>query len=41
MSKRDLEEHLQKPHIKAFMDKAGGMLKEPLKVSLWEMISER
>ena len=41
MSKRDLDEHLQKPHIKAFMDKAGGMLEEPLKVSLWEMISKR
>ncbi len=40
-SKRDLDEHLQKPHIKTFMKKTEGMLKETLEVSLWEIISGR
>jgi len=40
-SKKDLDEHLQKPYIKAFMEKAGEMLAEPVKVSLWEMLSEK
>ena len=38
MSKKDLDEHLQKLYIKAFLEKTEGMLKEPLKVSRWEMI---
>lgn len=40
-SKKDLDEHLQKPYIKNFMEKAGKMLTEPVKVSLWEMLSEK
>ncbi len=40
-SKKDLDEHLQKPYIKAFMEKADEMLEEPVKVSLWEMLSEK
>ena len=40
-SKKDLDEHLQKPYIKAFMEAAGEMLEEPLNVSLWEMLSEK
>ena len=39
-SKRDLDEHLQKPYTKAFIAKTE-MFAEPLKVSLWGMISER
>ena len=39
-SKRDLDEHLQKPYTKAFIEKTE-MFAEPLKVSLWGMISER
>ena len=39
-SKRDLDEHLQKPYTKAFIEKKE-MFAEPLKVSLWGMISER
>ena len=39
-SKRDLEEHLQKPYTKAFIGKTE-MFAEPIKVSLWGMISER
>jgi quinol monooxygenase YgiN len=37
-SKSALDEHLQKPHIKAFIEKAGELLDGPLKVSLWEKI---
>lgn len=39
-SKGDLDAHLQKPYIKAFVEKAGEMLTEPLGVSLWSKISE-
>lgn len=39
-SKRDLDEHLQKPYTKAFIEKTE-MFAKPLKVSLWGMISER
>lgn len=40
-SKKDLDEHLQKPYITTFMEESGGMLSEPVSVSLWEMLSER
>jgi quinol monooxygenase YgiN len=40
-SKKDLDEHLQKPYIKAFMETADEMLEEPVKVSLWEKLSEK
>jgi len=40
-SKKDLDEHLQKPYIKAFIEKADEMLEEPMNVSLWEMLSEK
>jgi len=36
-SKKDL----QKPYIKAFMEAADEMFEEPVKVSLWEMLSEQ
>jgi quinol monooxygenase YgiN len=37
-SKKDLEEHLQKPHIKMFIKKAGELFAEPMRVSVWEKI---
>jgi quinol monooxygenase YgiN len=37
-SKKDLDEHLRMPYIKSFIEKAGGLLDEPVKISLWEMI---
>jgi len=40
-SKKDFDEHLQKPHIKAFAESTGEMLAEPMRVSLWEMLSTR
>ena len=38
-SKKDLDEHLRKPYIKTFMEESGGMLAEPVSISLWEMLS--
>ena len=38
-SKKDLDEHLQRPHIKAFVERAGEMLAEPMSVSLWKILS--
>ena len=36
--KSDLEQHLQKPYIKRFMDKADELLVEPVTISLWERV---
>ena len=36
--KSDLEQHLQKPHIKSFMDKTYELLAEPVSISLWEKV---
>lgn len=38
VNKKDLNEHLQKPYIKRFMEKAGTLLAAPVKINLWEMI---
>ena len=38
-SKSALDEHLQKPHIKAFLEKAGELLDGKLQVSVWEKIT--
>ena len=38
-SRDDLEKHLQKPHIKNFMETADELLAVPFTVSLWEKIS--
>ena len=38
-SKEDLDEHLQKPNLKAFFGKAAEVLAEPVDISFWEMIS--
>jgi quinol monooxygenase YgiN len=35
----DLEKHRERPHLKAFKEKAGGLLAKPLEVSIFEMIS--
>ena len=37
-SREDLDEHLQKPHLQGFVEKAGPMLAEPLAVTLWRVI---
>ena len=37
-NKSDLEQHLQKPYIKSFMDKADELLAEPVTISLWEKV---
>lgn len=39
-SKEDLDAHLNTPHLNAFKAKADDLLAEPLKVELFEMISE-
>ena len=39
--KQDLDEHLQKSYIKAFMQKAGKLLAEPVDISLWKRIGEK
>ena len=36
--KSDLEQHLQKPYIKRFMDKADELFVEPVTISLWERV---
>jgi quinol monooxygenase YgiN len=36
--KKDLDEHLQKPYIKNFMDSAAKLLDGPVKITLWKMI---
>jgi quinol monooxygenase YgiN len=38
VNKKDLDEHLKKPYIKTFMEKAGKLLADPVKINLWEMI---
>jgi quinol monooxygenase YgiN len=37
-NKTDLEQHLQKPYIKSFMEKADELLAEPVRISLWEKV---
>ncbi|MHA2384439.1 MAG: putative quinol monooxygenase [Candidatus Thorarchaeota archaeon] len=38
-SKGDLDKHLAMPYLKAFMEKAEGMLAEPVEITSWQMIS--
>lgn len=38
-SLRDLEEHLDKPYLKALKDKEEELFTEPIDITLWEMIS--
>jgi quinol monooxygenase YgiN len=37
-SKKDLDEHMHKPHMKAHMKKAGDLFAGPPKITLWEVI---
>jgi quinol monooxygenase YgiN len=39
-SKADLDNHLETPHLNAFKAKADDILAEPIKIELFEMISE-
>jgi quinol monooxygenase YgiN len=38
MSKRHLDDHLARPHLQAFLAKAGDLLAEPPQITLWEKI---
>jgi quinol monooxygenase YgiN len=38
VSKKDLDEHLTMPYMKAFMEKAHEFLSEPAEITLWEKI---
>jgi quinol monooxygenase YgiN len=40
ISKKDLDDHLAMPHLKDFLGKADDMLKEPVDIALWQMISQ-
>ena len=37
-SQADLDEHLQKPYLQAFIAEAGELLDEPLDVTLWHEV---
>ncbi|HOW67949.1 MAG TPA: putative quinol monooxygenase [Candidatus Paceibacterota bacterium] len=37
-SKQHLDDHLQKPHLKAFLSQADQLLAEPAQITLWEKI---
>lgn len=37
-SKQDLDDHLARPHLTAFLAKAGELLAEPPQITLWEKI---
>jgi len=39
-SKEDLNTHLGKPHVKAFLEKADALLSEPIQITLWERVSK-
>ncbi len=38
-NKQDLNEHLKKPYIKSFMEKAESLLAAPVTITLWEMVA--
>jgi quinol monooxygenase YgiN len=40
VSKQDLDEHLAMPYLQDFLGKADGILKEPVDIALWQMVSE-
>lgn len=39
-SKKDLDEHLEMPYLKAFLGKADDILAQPVEITLWEMITQ-
>ncbi len=38
-SREDLEAHIAKPHLKAFLEKAEAMTAGAVEISIWEMVS--
>lgn len=40
VSKQDLDEHLAMPHLKDFLGKADELLKAPVDIALWQMVSQ-
>ena len=40
VSKKDLDEHLAMPYLKDFLGKADDLLKEPVDIALFQMISD-
>jgi quinol monooxygenase YgiN len=38
-SKQHLDDHLNRPHLKAFMARAEALLAEPPRITLWERIA--
>ena len=40
VSKQDLDEHLAMPYLKELISKADDLLKAPIELALWRMISE-
>lgn len=39
IDKKSLEDHLKKPHLNTFREKAEAMLAEPVEIGTWEMVS--
>ena len=39
LSRDDLDDHLQSPHLLAWRAKAGALLAEPVDISLWEQLT--
>jgi quinol monooxygenase YgiN len=39
ISKRDLDQHLETPHMRDFLGKAPNLLAEPVEITLWDMTS--
>ena len=37
-SKKDFDEHLQKPYLKALFEKADDLLAEPVKLTIWNLV---
>jgi quinol monooxygenase YgiN len=37
-SKKDFDEHLQKPYLKALLEKADDLLAEQVKLTLWKLV---
>jgi quinol monooxygenase YgiN len=40
-SKRDLDQHLETPHLRNFLSKASDILAEPVEITLWDMTSHQ
>jgi quinol monooxygenase YgiN len=40
ISKKDLDEHLAMPYLKDFLEKADDLLREPVDIAIWQMISD-